>query len=806
MKKTNGKTSETRPGTSAIELGNNASADGNYAIAIGQNANAPATASIAIASYSAAHNTQSIILCSEGESRDSSSSLTIGTYSAICEESNDGILIGGVDCYKSKNGIAIGFTAVSGENGIAMGIETFSEPTGGISIGNLASTGTFNSTVGAGSVSIGQYATCQHDESVALGAGSASDSSWQVAVGGRRISFLENGGVATDAATYGQVLGTREVLDRTLEIISRLTIQMSEQVHEEDPELSDLHSTILNMSERIKSVLNDDCQGEIQAQPQVKNTQNPLIEFFKNKKAKAEKARKNNDLTTTRGTGVELGPGATTTGDDTVAIGNQANALLSACVAIGNQALSNGSFSIAVGQESQALGYESIAIGYKSTSYTGLALGANAISNGGLTNTSAVAVGRNSSAQGANAFALGISSRAQANYSVAIGDTASATATSSVAIGQNALCGFSNSVALGANSQASSTYQISIGSPSLKRRLSFVSNATNPTDILTVGQLAVVQKYLKDTIHCLGLFSVKMKSLSKNHEDQWTALEVSVNSLARLIQTEFAEPQTEDIQEMRREAMESVEVIPEVTAEIPAARAGTNAVEVGNLASASGNYSVAVGGGAKTYDTGTISIGLNASNTGAYSIGIGNINASSGVGHIVFGYKASATADYSISIKGTVAGANSIAIGSAIVNGERAISIGASSRANLTGCISIGASAYTVVAQGIAVGRSSYCGFANGVALGKESRVTRDNQVAVGIYNATRRISHAANGMEASDAATYRQLRTTQNALAEILDVLDKLAGKAVQITRSTSFEEIRKGVSSLKERVKTKP
>ncbi len=794
-----------RAGIDAIEVGAGASAAGNYAIAIGQDANASRNYAIAVSAYTQAPNLTSTNISHGGECIDSESSLVIGSFNSLVQQSPRGIMIGGGFCYQSENGICYGYTGIEGARTIALGNETLALAEEAVSIGTY----TMVEEGGIGSVAIGNQSFCNHESSVALGAGSTTDSAMQVAVGRRRISFLNNGTAATDAATYEQVVLTRNALDKTVDIIGRLTTKMGTLSHTKDEDLLLIQRTLNHLAHRVRTQLDDACPDEQQIDPPVRALPD-LKAQLKKRMPNAENRIKKEDIALAAGPGVELGPGASTSSSASTAIGNQARAQTVWDTAIGNQAVTNSEFAIAIGQEAQALSFSTIAVGYKSVAYqhSGIVVGHRATSNSlQFNNIAAINLGHSSSAQGQATLAVGHSSRAHAAYAVALGDQATTLAANGVAIGQYAECNHENSVALGAASITSSTSQVAIGGPAIKRRLSGLSNATRTDDVITLGQLRVVQEYLKEAVHSLGHLSTTILSLSKENPDQSEDIQAAIKSLSDFIQHEFKEAQPDPIlQDTLPEEMDPVADSLETVTKDSVARAGTNAVELGNGASATGNYSVAIGAGANANEMGAIAIGRSSDIAGEFSIGIGSSTRSVGRENIILG-SGRCNNSNSIAIKGTALGANAITVGTTSL-GSQCISIGSSAQnyTNSAGGICIGASSVTQGGQAISFGPRTQCRQVGSVSLGKEALTNATYQVSVGnvTTNQTRRISFAANGTAASDAATYRQLRTTKDALADALDILNQLVIKVGTVPGASGLEEIRSSVVSLAEQVKT--
>ncbi|WP_241303720.1 ESPR-type extended signal peptide-containing protein [Burkholderia stabilis] len=116
--------------------------------------------------------------------------------------------------------------------------------------------------------------------------------------------------------------------------------------------------------------------------------------------------------------------------------------------------------------------------------------GANAVSD--PSNSPAVAMGWNSSANGAGAIALGSSSTASGSEAMALGLRATASANGAVVLGGDAAATGVNSVAIGTRSVADRDSTVSVGSSTLNRQIVNMAAGTQATDAVNVSQLEPV--------------------------------------------------------------------------------------------------------------------------------------------------------------------------------------------------------------------------------------------------------------------------------------------------------------------------
>ena len=234
-------------------------------------------------------------------------------------------------------------------------------------------------------------------------------------------------------------------------------------------------------------------------------------------------------------TKIEVGNGASASGQGSVAIGNNAQASGLVGIAIGRDAVASGSDSIAIGGKTKANQIYSVAIGNDISyiGYSSTAVGQQAYATGDvstaigtMTNVDAdynathddwrkagyqsTAIGAYSGSWGIASTALGGYSRADEKFATAVGYGSHATAERATTLGAKAEANAYESVAIGAFSVAdresgvvgafapegadSLTWRanggaVSVGSATLTRQITNVAAGTADTDAVNVAQL-----------------------------------------------------------------------------------------------------------------------------------------------------------------------------------------------------------------------------------------------------------------------------------------------------------------------------
>ena len=237
---------------------------------------------------------------------------------------------------------------------------------------------------------------------------------------------------------------------------------------------------------------------------------------------------------------IEIGQGATATGQNGVAIGSNTEASGLDSIAIGGNTKATGDDSIAIGDDTTAKGMYSVAIGddiqFTGVSATAVGQQAHATGNvstaiGTMTNIDAdynrthgdwrkagaqstaigayagswglasTAVGGFSKAEGRLATAVGYNSQANVDYGTALGDYSEVKAGWGVAIGASSVADRESGVVgafapEGANSLTwkANGGAVSVGSATLTRQITNVAAGSEDTDAVNVAQLKKVSK------------------------------------------------------------------------------------------------------------------------------------------------------------------------------------------------------------------------------------------------------------------------------------------------------------------------
>ncbi|HHZ9464539.1 TPA: YadA family autotransporter adhesin [Escherichia coli] len=115
----------------------------------------------------------------------------------------------------------------------------------------------------------------------------------------------------------------------------------------------------------------------------------------------------------------------------------------------------------------------------------------------------AIAIGQGNKANGTDAIALGNASLSSGLNSIALGKTSVVTGDNSLALGSNTNANGINSVALGADSIADQDNSVSVGSSSLQRKIVNVKNGAikaDSHDAINGSQLYSTNKYIADAL------------------------------------------------------------------------------------------------------------------------------------------------------------------------------------------------------------------------------------------------------------------------------------------------------------------
>lgn len=181
--------------------------------------------------------------------------------------------------------------------------------------------------------------------------------------------------------------------------------------------------------------------------------------------------------------------------------------------------------------------------------------------------------------------------------------------------------------------------------------------------------------------------------------------------------------------------------------DVTALQCGTSAVANSTGATAVGQVATADGGTATA-------VGFGADAIGAHTTAIGGVADAEGDGATALGWGADAI------------GASAIAIGNEATSGIAAVAIGANSDAVISS-VAVGTDAETTALNGVAIGVGASATAENAVAIGTSSVADVEDTVSVGSSGNERRIVNVADGVNATDAASYGQLQTVEAQVAD---------------------------------------
>lgn len=205
-----------------------------------------------------------------------------------------------------------------------------------------------------------------------------------------------------------------------------------------------------------------------------------------------------------------------------------------ASAALGYYASAMGRYSTSIGSYSQSGGDASLALGVKANSSgnRSIAMGASSTASGGY----AMAMGVQSNASGANSVSLGYLAKASGDDSVALGKSASATGI--------------NSVAIGANSTALEDDTVAVGNATTQRKITFVgsgainstsTDAVNGAQVYAVSQSVATRLGGGATVNANGTVNAPSYSVGtgtyNNVGSALQALDTSITDLSTTITT-----------------------------------------------------------------------------------------------------------------------------------------------------------------------------------------------------------------------------------------------------------------------------
>ena len=366
-----------------------------------------------------------------------------------------------------------------------------------------------------------------------------------------------------------------------------------------------------------------------------------------------------------QGKSVAIGQGAQTSGESNVAIGPNSATAETGSIAIGSSANAAKNQTIAIGQGAATKGQADIAIGKgagpgsSTANGRNIAIGENALQNStnsdnviaigtnagnGSDSTQSIFIGNGANGMDAKNVAIGNLAKTKSG-SIAVGDSSNAQGNSSVAIGTSAATTgvAANGVAIGFNSTTSGLSAVAIGGASSTGK---GANASGPASLAIMG--------------------------------------TAVASAQR-------------------------------------------AIAVGELALGSGSYGIAIGGKANALGASSIAIGGSQDPTKGTNA-TGNFSTAIGYGAKTVNHDTTAVGKSSSAngLRATAFGVDSNA------DAENALAVGPQTAASAKGAIAVGFATQATGLSSVAVGKEAIATKETSTSLGQNSQATANNAVAIG--------------------------------------------------------------------------
>ncbi len=287
----------------------------------------------------------------------------------------------------------------------------------------------------------------------------------------------------------------------------------------------------------------------------------------------------------------------------------------------------------------------------------------------------------------------------------------SASGTNAVAIGGAANASAANSVALGSNSIANRANAVSVGAAGSERQIVNVANGTNGTDAVNIAQLQ--------------------------------AMGADVNSSGVVTNSFVAYDDSAKAKVTLGGAGSTTPVTLTNIAAGKVAATSSDAVNGSQLYKTANSIAKAMGGGAATLADGTMS-------APSYEITGSTYNDVGSALQAVDGQLGQINTNFSTNLKYV-----------------KIVSTAASAQASGAESIAIGGNAMATGDHALAIGSGSTATYRNSTAIGVNAITDADNTVSVGARGAEMRITHVANGLNPTDAATVAQLSALQTQLLQ---------------------------------------
>ncbi|WP_051279173.1 hypothetical protein [Hellea balneolensis] len=487
-------------------------------------------------------------------------------------------------------------------------------------------------------------------------------------------------------------------------------------------------------------------------------------------------------------------------GGDTVQCGINSDASGSSATALGANTIASGVGSTAIGNNADAVGSLSTAMGVHSNAG---GIGANAIglradASGNFSN----AIGRNATASGTGSTAIGLDSTASGDYSQSLGRNAvasgatsismgvdsTASASNSIAIGKGASSTFANSVAIGNGATATRTNQIVLGNASSTYTMTGINSA------FSRGQQGAVTGLLTtDANGNLASDGGALQASVADHEVRITGLEGGISQemkdTANLMSEQATVIKSGELasqEQLSQDADGSPVDAPNV-GDACQAGDGSDSLQCGVNADASGSSATALGANTVSSGVGSITVGNNADATGSLSTAIGVHANTSGIGATAIGLRADASGNFAQAIgrNANAAGAGATAIGlDSTASGDYAQSFGRNANASGPASLAMGVDSQATAPDSIAIGNGASATFANSVAIGNDATATRTNQVILGSATSTYTLA----------GVTSAASRGQQGAVVGILttDASGNIASDGGALQASVADHEVR--------------
>ncbi len=665
------------------------------------------------------------------------------------------------DVYNANTVIGTHASAVNSGEGVALGTDAaLNNVKYGIAIGNGAKVtndtadkddfqGYQGIAIGSGAtvsnakfgIAIGSGAKAEAWNSIALGRSSDTDESYTVAVGSsdqyygkRRIIHMADGAADDNAATVGQ------------------TLHYKVKGMKEDPNIAN-------------NQVADIDYGTVELAGTTDDNGNKFGTKITNLAAGTEDTDAVNvgQLNVVTKGYTDAGIIAGTAPNGGTAIGEDSNAVGTSGIAIGKNAKVNTWQGIAVGADTSVTGENSVAVGAGANVSAANGTVVGAFSSAA---SQASAFGASAKANGVQSVAVGNSAQADSEHSVAIGANAKADyegngGTGNVAIGHNASATGKYSVAIGQWSSADEDYTFSVGRDWIKRRITNVADGTDIHDAATVGQLNAITDGLKNA-GILTNAATTNTQIGQNASISNTSQALAIGGNSKISYANNFGQSGDIAFGSNAQVTYSTEWDKDGTD----GNGKTNAYLHGhsmamgqNSLSEDSDFSVAVGTEAKVQNSnyGT-AIGMGSTVSGAgYSTAIGSGATIESDGKttenksVAIGAGAHVYAD-----EGKIAHTD-VVVGSAYIkNSYQSVALGNGSHID-TGYNNV------ALGQGASVYSVNDTPVSNAVAIGANSEATESDTVSLGYYindkvKLNRRITHVADGIAATDAATVGQV------------------------------------------------